>query len=452
MSNGTTMDRLVPVGADSQAIAAVMQSLAKVLEASLLANGHSEINVTFDPIEQLVKDDPADATCINLFLYQVNPNPSLLNQPLPEHNPRVQCSPIPLPLDLNFVATVHLGELAEFPSAHIALALLASTFHENAVLHPRLMEKKKLIYDYPHLENARISILPTSLDDLHKLWGALQVPAQMGLFFRVSPVYVATDVPVVSPARVLFRGPGDRGWDATPNVYGVFPVADEWEYAGVSEIEKQRHSPRQPIFEPNDPVRITGHNLAGPKGSTVRVVIGPDVDPADNLTLRVTKSTYGRIDFVSDLQTSNTSIPQIPGHYRIRIEQGQADSAAMPRRSAELPFMVAPRFAHHNLGSYKAGERIEVELRDALDEHAPNPANRARDTIELRFGGFNLPLRRQTAPKFKYEGELPKTIPQSQLGVFVARVCVNGVENLPIVVTTQGKQTLQPGPEIKLTQ
>jgi hypothetical protein len=384
---------------------------------------------------------------VNLYLYQINPNPALRNQPLPDANPATTSRPIPLPIDLQYVLTVHPDQEApnsDYPSQQV-LGLLSFLLHDRPVFarRPTLGTDSQPSFTYRHAEGLRISLVPTSVDDLHKLWGALQVPVQLGFFFRVSVVFMARPDPPIIPAPVLYRGEGDHGWEVVPNVepFGTFPRVDDWQLVTTDALEKQRHSPRQPIFEPGEQFRLTGANLAGRESTSIRIESGPG-------TLRSAESDEERQSTFLELvrfsptalevraKKSVSSKPLRSGHYRIRVvcrDYKQPSDAERFRTSADFPLAIAPRFVSHDLGTVRKDAPLEIRF-------SPTPVG--QDDVRLRFGTFDAKLK---GPR--YWLTLDKINPE-QAGRFRARACINGVDSLPIIVREGTQRVVRPGPLI----
>jgi Pvc16 N-terminal domain len=209
------------------AIAAVTQLLKDLLNDALVNGDASQalgadFTVTALPPDRIVNDNPdQQATQINVFLHRITPNAALRNTDLPTrdgnghlvHRPR-------LALDLHYILT---AVAAEELHAEILLGYAMQLFHELSVL-PRETIRAALAATVPgdilpdslgviraseladQIELIRITPRTLSMDDMSKMWTALQASYRTTVAYDVSLVLIERDVPVRPSLPVISRG------------------------------------------------------------------------------------------------------------------------------------------------------------------------------------------------------------------------------------------------------
>lgn len=171
---------------------------------------------------ELIKSD-AETSQLNLFLYNQNRNPGWSNLGLPSRDNRGERVNSPaLALDLSFLLSAY--GVADF-HAEILLGAAMQILHENPVLgreairqalkpgpnKPTLPKELQLSGLADQLEQLRITALNQTIDDVSRLWSALQVPCRQSAAYLVSVVLIEaarsqrTPLPVV--ARNLYTLP-----------------------------------------------------------------------------------------------------------------------------------------------------------------------------------------------------------------------------------------------------
>jgi len=139
----------------------------------------------------VILDSPADLKFsdqsfqkINLYLYQVLEHPYTKNQPMYSHDDATLEFP-PLTLKLYYLLTPYASDPV---SAHKVLGHAMRVFYDNAiVLEGKLEESLRLSVD-----KLSIVLLSTKLEDLTRIWNALQTP------YRLSVCYEVRVIPIES--------------------------------------------------------------------------------------------------------------------------------------------------------------------------------------------------------------------------------------------------------------
>lgn len=159
---------------DVNVIAEVTQTLSELLAG---------LDVTLDSPADL-RADPGNFQKINLYLYQVLEHAFTKNQPPYAVDPGTQQYP-PLTLRLYYLLTPYASDPA---SAHKVLGHAMQIFYDNAIVEEaKMTETLRLATD--HLS---IVLLQAKLEDLTRIWNALQTP------YRLSVCYEVRVVPIES--------------------------------------------------------------------------------------------------------------------------------------------------------------------------------------------------------------------------------------------------------------
>jgi hypothetical protein len=179
---------------------AIVQVLSATIDAALVAGAHV---TALPPDAKTGLPNPG----VNVFLYQVSPNPALRNADLPTRGAdgtllrRPQAA-----LDLDYLITFY-GDEARLEQQRL-LGVVTRTLHAQPVLPRTTLQFVQTnvsflansdLADAPDLVRLR----PTSftLEELSKLWSfLLKVDYVLSVAYRAGPVIIETDDPVPAPA------------------------------------------------------------------------------------------------------------------------------------------------------------------------------------------------------------------------------------------------------------
>ena len=132
-----------------------------------------------------------------------------------------------------------------------------SILHDHALLGPQEIREALPDSDLAEqVERVRITLHPTSLDELSKLWTAFQTEYRLSVAYEASVVLLDSTLPATTPLPVLRRGTDDRGVIV---VLGSLPRVDRLRMPGP-----------EPTAELGDTLTIAGRNLTG---DSVRVLL-----------------------------------------------------------------------------------------------------------------------------------------------------------------------------------
>jgi hypothetical protein len=220
---------------------------------NLLDNGIVEqvplgttVNVTAVAPDTIRLDAPEDPPQLNVFLHQVTPNAAWRNRDLPSRGSNGErISNPPLALDLHYLITAY-GR-SDF-QAEILLGYAMHLLHERPVLDrpaiKRALDPSPLdVAMLPpafqvltasdladQVEAIRITPIAMAVDEMSKLWSAIQTHYRPSAAYQVSVVLIDAQKPARNPLPVLSRGPvdpvskRDRGVVVNPDMLPPLPT------------------------------------------------------------------------------------------------------------------------------------------------------------------------------------------------------------------------------------
>jgi hypothetical protein len=232
------------------AIAAVTAALQKLIETAIQLDDGSA-KVTIRP-----PDKVTDAlNQLNLFLYHAEVDAAYRNlAELPRQARPGESGRPALPLRLHYLLSAYGKDAALGDDAsHRLLGRAASVLHDHALLGPDELKNALPGSDlHEQVERVRVTTQPLSLDEVSKLWSALQTPYRLSLTYQVSVVLLDSQQPARTPLPVLTIGPNDAGVIAQPSLVPPYPALDA--------IALPAH---QSTAQLGDALTLTGHHLSG---------------------------------------------------------------------------------------------------------------------------------------------------------------------------------------------
>jgi hypothetical protein len=355
-----------------------------------------------------------DPTRLNVYLYHVTRNAGWRNRELPARDSRGELVTQPLlPLDLHYLLTAYgTGDL----QSEILLGYAMQVLHENPVLTRAALRRtltavsvspQILPSAYSALRAAdladqfelvKITPQPMTIDEMSKVWTALQTHQRTSACYHASVVLIESRRPARSPLPVLTRGLRDAVTGREP---GVFVNADL--LPPVPTISVITPIDKQLAARMGERVDIEGHRLTG---ATVTARI---TAPREQQTM--TLATTAGVGLVSiQVPTGagqggvDPTLGTDPDNWRcglydvdVRVQIG----VAPPKTTNTMPMVLAPRIVaitaaaagSHTTFAVQCAPRVRTGQNVSLivgaqeipgDAFAPP----STDTVHFRGGPF----------------------------------------------------------------
>jgi Pvc16 N-terminal domain len=263
------------------AVSAVLRNLLDNAIVEQVALG-TTVTVTAMAPDTIKLDAPQDPPQLNIFLHQVTPNAAWRNRELPSRSTDGErISNPPLALDLHYLITAY-GR-TDF-QAEILLGYAMHLLHERPVLDrpairraltPSPLDTSMLPPAFQaltasdladQLEAIKITPAAMPVEEMSKLWAAIQSHYRPSAAYDVSVVLIDAKKPARTPLPVLSRGPRDpithrdRGVVVNPDLLPPLPTLLEIEFAA-----------KQTVARLGEAVKVTGVRLAG-SGAVARLM------------------------------------------------------------------------------------------------------------------------------------------------------------------------------------
>lgn len=345
------------------AIAAVTRVLVDLLNNGLIDHDVSgavggNVTVSALPPDRVLGGNGAPPpTQLNLFLHQVTPNNGWQHADLPTRDGRGNLVQNPLlALDLRYLLTAYAA--AEL-HGEILLGYAMQLLHETPILRrdairtaltapavdgsilPPAFQALTAADLADQVELIKVTPEAYSLDDMSKLWTALQTHYRITAAYRVSVVLIESRRPARAPLPVLTRGPAipgtgrDRGVVVQADLLPPFPT-----------VEAITPPSNQVAARMGETLTLAGHHLDGDQ------VFVRFREPRSQRTLELAPAGAGAGAITVQLPPDPPAAPVPPGSpldpaswqagvysAGLRIQRaGEPD-----RFSNELPVVLAPR-------------------------------------------------------------------------------------------------------------
>lgn len=183
---------------DYTVIAAVSQTLRDLLEDHITNHPDPGLNgVPIDLRSPKEMRDDQDATGVSLWLYRVVRNGDLLNYP-PRRPTPAQQSRQPLPIDLHYLVT----PIANDPRDEQALmGRVIQAFNDHAALRGSDLQGTLELSG----QELRLNMEPMSLEEITRVWSALQESYQLSVSYQVQLVGIESDHEHIQTTPVLVK-------------------------------------------------------------------------------------------------------------------------------------------------------------------------------------------------------------------------------------------------------
>jgi hypothetical protein len=165
-------------------------------DTTVIADVTDMLTVLLDELE-VTLDSPAELKStgtgnewgkINLYLYQVLENPYAKNQPwVTSDSSSFEQTYPPLAVDLFYLLTPYASDTR---SAHSVLGHAMRVFHEHSIIEkPQLPAPLRLI-----IEQLSINLCPLKLEELTRVWNALQTPYRLSVAYQVKILLIQSEI------------------------------------------------------------------------------------------------------------------------------------------------------------------------------------------------------------------------------------------------------------------
>jgi uncharacterized protein DUF4255 len=425
---------------NSLAIAATTEALCSLLHAQItqLDPSLGVFELTTKPPD-LARKGITKAQ-LNLFLYQTAINAAWRNLDPPRQSRAGEVGNPPLALNLHYLITAYGDEAENETVSHRMLGGAMSALHDNALL--RREDVRAALQGNPLLdsgiadqfEQLRITLIATPLDEMSKLWTALQTQYRLSANYEVTVVLIDSRTPQRAPLPVLKRGDDDRGPKATA--------------ARMPVLQSLRFPHAQVAAQLGDDIAIVGTSLA--TSNTVVRLTSPRLAAPIVLT-PVAGDRPGEIKVhlpaLADDAAAMTAYA--PGLYTIAVIT--TNSEGQPLVSNELGFGLAPTiklspasapagtvdFAIDCTPRIADGQRVLLVVGDRQAEPL---------SLEVPAAPPNSP----SLAKFKVAG-IEKNGDGSERK-YVVRLRVDGVDSIPVTFPDPpATPAFDPAQQVKIT-
>ena len=203
---------------NSLAIAATTLALRNLLHQEIPSRDGSlaGLQVTTLPPDMARKNVQEVNAQLNVFLYQTAVNAAWRNMDLPNQTrPGEQGRP-PLALNLHYLLTAYGNESDDEGISHRVLGGAMSVLHDHPLLSRDEIRGVLANNDLgDQFERIRVTPLTLPMDEMSKLWTALQTNYRVSAGYEVTVLLIDSKLPSRAALPVLKRGKDDRGPSAT---------------------------------------------------------------------------------------------------------------------------------------------------------------------------------------------------------------------------------------------
>ena len=408
---------------NSLAIAAATATLR-----SLLIKGLGISDITVKPVDAARKGVAGDQ--VNLFLYQTSISAAWRNQTMPHQTKAGETGQPPLPLCLYYLVTA-FGEGDDETKAQQLLGKAMSIFHDHPILGTeeiRQATETDVAGSDLHEQIERVRIRPQtlSLEELSKLWSAFQTNYRLSSAYEVSVVLIESTRPNRTPLPVLTRGKDDMGIqtllgkpptlsEIRVSLSGTFVTSD------VPSLDEVLLTKTLPSAQLGDELALIGQNLLG---DSVRVVLERQLT-GERLEPSVVRQS-DQVIIIKLPPSGDTADPTAPtamypaGFYLATVIVQHSREAE--RHSNSLAVALAPTIALEPLEAAPGNISLMV---------ATAPMIQPGQRVALLFRDSEIVAATALEPTDQLVFDL-QNIPAGQLGEYIVRLRVDGVDSIPI--------------------
>src|SRR5215472_4611265 len=200
-------------------IGAVTGALVHILTNRFSIDAHlAGVNVTSSPIDKARTGVNTNTNQLNVYLYQTLPSAAWRNLDQPGVVKPGEAGNPPLALNLYYLFTAFGVDNNEILSQRI-LGTAMSVLHDRPLLDTADLKTALADGTDPgdQIERIRFTPQPLSLEEISKLWTALQTQYRLSTTYLATVALIDSQLPTRSPLPVLARGQKDRGVYTVPS-------------------------------------------------------------------------------------------------------------------------------------------------------------------------------------------------------------------------------------------
>lgn len=429
------------------AAAAVSTVLRRLLSSGLggLA-AFGNVAVTALPPDRITTT-PNEPSQLNLFMYQALANVSWRNVGMPSHAPAGErLTNPPLGLDLHYMLTAY-GAEELFAEALLGYGMqvlhetpaLARDYIRETWAAGNLTPAEQAVADSrlaDQIEQIKISPLSLSIDEISKLWTAIQTKYRPTAVYRVSVVLIEGGKPTRTPLPVLKRGPEDRG-----------PVAVAPPFSSLSRVFPAR-AELLPAVGLGEDLVIMGNQLD--TAAVVRVTHARLQDSLE-LAVRPEGTTSEVILHIPSAAEDPRALNRwASGIYTLLLVVRRPNLPAWTTNA--VPFALAPTITLQRPAGTPAP--LAVAAGDIVTMTcAPRIRTGQERTVELMLGMAPVAITSITTPADTTQPTtLRFTVPAAPAGEYLVRLRVDGVDSMPVLVSgTPPRFEFDPAQKVRIT-
>lgn len=410
-------------------IAAVTGALVNILTNRFSSDPSlSGVNVTALPLDKTRSGVNANSNQLNLYLYQTLPNAAWRNLDQPGVVRPGEIGNPPLALNLHYLFTAFGVDNSEILSQRI-LGTAMRVLHERPLLDVTDLKSALPGVDPgDQIERVRFSPQPLSLEEISKLWTALQTQYRLSTTYLATVVLIDSQQPTKTPLPVLMRGKGDLGVYSAPS---PSPELSDLVPAGSL-----------PSVQLGTDVTLTGDNLSG-GGITARFSNSLLAAPIEIMTVTGTGGSL-IVHLANAPEDPGALARWVPGIYTVSLVVNRPPLPTWV--SNEIAFGLAPVITVSPTTAPAGTLTLTITCAPRID---------ARQRVLLLFGGQQVAPQSMTNPA---DTTKPTTLTFQVPGVvasptlYPVRLRVDGVDSMPVVSTgAPPKFAFDPNQSVKVT-
>lgn len=401
---------------NSLAIAAATATIRHLLltQMPLIDSDLSDLEVTTQPPD-LARKNVTKAQ-LNIFLYGTVVAAAWRNHDLPAQVRPGETGNPPLALNLHYLLTAYgRGDSDNDSVSHRVLGSAMGVLNDHPLLGSAEIEAALAGNDLgDQIERVRITPQPIGVEEMSKLWTVFQSQYRLSVAYEVGVILIDSRRPVRAPLPVIRRGPADRGAVA---VAGLAPVLDQL-----------RLPNSQSGIRLGEDAILAGANLSTDNVEALLSGAYPEGGATEDVvTLPVTAGAQADLLglHIPDVADDPNALSQWhPGFYLASLVQTRPD--VPPVSSNAVALALAPRITVAPLAA-AAGD-LELTL-------SCEPRIRAGQRVLLIFGDRQFKPDTMVSPADPTKPtELKFKVKQAAAGAYVARLRVDGVDSIPVVL------------------